>query len=383
MALPTTYLFPGTSSSFVVIVAGIHTSEQSGVEIANWIRVKLAKRAEPTRLGAVIIPEVFPQRGLDARKDEWRDGVSGLDKWREIMNGKIKPARLFPTPGRPLSSLLPRRQLVIDGTSVPLLPEIEHVIRAIESIKPVRIVSVHGKRPRKAGDLSDAKKIKMIDMSDDDIKKWDGTTIIRGVNFPGIYVDPRYVPTSSCQREFEVEACKFQAVLDPAFPLLGDPTKKRFDSAVTDAGRKDDAVALAAAKAVSAIDKTLVLGNHVDDPPQQVHYAKEPGTPKAWSLGDWGPVEVKTRSGDAGDRSGAPVFTIETKDNDESWAFLDGVQVMSEDGRALPQTILPSDRVRNGQQGPPQKQPAKFRQDRSKQLQAYAEGIIGTILDLP
>src|SRR5438128_216435 len=108
-----THWFFGTAPDFVLIVAGIHANEQSGVEIAHWIRVKLAKRPKPTRLGAVIIPEVFPARGFGARTDEWAHGEASSDKWREITDGKktIYPARQFPPPGKPLSFLGANKRL--------------------------------------------------------------------------------------------------------------------------------------------------------------------------------------------------------------------------------------------------------------------------------
>ncbi len=54
--------------------------------------------------------------------------------------------------------------------------------------------------------------------------------------------------------------------------------------------------------------------------------ARAPTTPRGYSLGDWGPVDVP------GVRPGAPVFTIEPDMDFESWAFLDGVQYVEEDG---------------------------------------------------
>ena len=50
MFAPTTYCFFGTSPDFVLIIAGIHTSEQSGVEIANWIRVIALVQQRPRTL---------------------------------------------------------------------------------------------------------------------------------------------------------------------------------------------------------------------------------------------------------------------------------------------------------------------------------------------
>lgn len=383
-------VFFGTSAQFVLIVAGIHTSEQSGVEVARWIQVKLAVRPQPTRFGAVIIPEVFPTRGVDARTDEWRTGSAG-DKWREITlpsGQKLFPARHFPPPGRPLSAL--PRGVLIDRSGTPLrdkqtggniqqLPEIAYVARVIETLKPVRIVSVHGKLRREKRHLTKARNDGIIQMTDDEINNWDGVTAVAGVNFPGIFVDPRYQLSNACTG-FDLEPCKFDLDMDPAFPTKGASASKRFDSARTADGRKDDALALAAAKAVA--DATLVTGNHLGDPMPIVHYAKEGDTPDAFSLGDWGPVTVTTPGNAPGGRPGAPVFTIEVKDNEESWAFLDGVQVMEANGTPRTQQPLPAERAA-GRPGRPYTTPQRFNKQRSTQLQAYAQAIIDTILELP
>lgn len=92
------YVFFGSEPQFVLIVAGIHESEQGGIEVAHWIRTKLAARKKPTRFGAVVIPDVFPERGLLARADEWKRGDTD-NTWREIPRpggADFHPARHFP-----------------------------------------------------------------------------------------------------------------------------------------------------------------------------------------------------------------------------------------------------------------------------------------------
>jgi hypothetical protein len=389
------YWFFGSSSDFVLIVAGIHNSEQSGIEVAHWLRVKLAQRPKPTRLGAIVIPEIFPDDAINARTAEWKTGGAG-DFRDKVGDTKVFPARHFPPPGEPESTvaggtLKGRTKKDLTGQmKQKQLANIAYLANYIERIKPLRIVSIHGKRPRNRNDLRKAAGIpipkektlpRVISMTEDEILKWDerAQTPIAGVNFPGIYVDPRYDP-SACAG-FDLEGCKFDFALDPAFPLEGDASKKRFDSARDTArGRKDDALAVAAAKAVS--DRGLVGGNHLGDPVPIVHYAKEGGTPEAFSLGDWGPVDVSPGTSSLGSRYGAPVFTIEVRDDNESWAFLDGVQVMDEGGHPLNSEPEPALRA-VGTRGRPLTRPAKFKPDRSKQLQAYADAIIKTILELP
>lgn len=373
------HYFSGTSPDYVVIVAGIHTSEQGGVEVAHWIRTKLAARSQPTRLGAVVIPEVFPDRGLQARATEFTVGpgtwnASKADDFREARDGR-KPNRHFPPPGKPLAFLDKGNLKGLDGKEIqdkakkpiPQLTEIRNLIRIIEAVRPVRIVSIHGKHRRTKANLTKAAADGIITMTDKEIEDWKGDPV-KGVNFTGIYVDPRY---SVCHTTgFDLEDCKFDPAKDPAFPnTTKKDVSKQFDSAISADGRLDDALALQIAKAVK--DGTLVAGNHLGDPPEVVHYAKESGTPNAFSLGDWGPVEVTTvPSGASGIRPGAPVFTIEVDEDHESWAFLDGIQYMDESGQPIPQPKRPA----------PKATPAKFDKKRSAQLQDYAQAIIAACL---
>lgn len=381
------HIVQGTSPDVVLIVAGIHTSEQSGVEVARWIRVKLAARPKPTRLSALVIPEVFPDEGKNARADEWKTGaVPG--KYREtVRRAMIYPARHFPPPGKPLSFIKDGLLTDANGKALPLptgqtkvymLPEIAFLIRCVEALKPVRIVSVHGRRPRTRQDLKDA--AGLIKMTADEIANWDeqAQTPVPGVNFPGIFVDPRYSLNQACLKA-GLESCKFDQDADPAFPTRG--TSKRFDSALSADGKKDDALARAAAEDKAFTDPALVGGNHLGPAPI-VHYAKEPGTPsKLYSLGDWGPVDVDPSGGSPGSRRGAPVFTIEVKDDGESWSFADAIQVMKTDSSgALKPELTPDQRARKANVAD-YPTPRHWTQRRSSQLQQYADAIIDTILE--
>ena len=241
------------------------------------------------------------------------------------------------------------------------------------------MVSAHGKLPRTPKHLRDARDAGIITMTDQEIKDWAGEAI-KGVNFPGIFVDPRYDP-GKCAG-FDLERCKFDPVKDPAFPNVGTDAGLRFDSAVSADGRKDDAMAMAMAKAVK--DASLVPGNHLDSVVPVVHYAMEGGTPNGFSLGDWGPVAVTGAPGGVGNRPGAAVFTVEVKDNNQSWAFVDGVQVMSAGGKPTEVPPLPEARAVNPKPKPvkpPEGHASRFSKQRSAQLQAYAQAIIDVGLD--
>jgi hypothetical protein len=218
-----------------------------------------------------------------------------------------------------------------------MLPQIRQVIELIEWVKAARIVSIHGKHPPGQG----------------------------------IFVDSRY--TVCVKDGFALENCKFDLAKDPAYPeVTNKGVAKQFDSSRTKEGRDDDALAKRLADAVKVNDNTLVGGNHLDVPVPVVHYHEkqsDKGKPRnelGYSLGDWGPVDV------VDDRKGAPVFTIETYQNHESWAFdgKSGEQRMDELGHPL--------RDVRGRVYPI---PLGFNPGRAKQLHGLAQAIIDVILD--
>jgi hypothetical protein len=344
----------GKEPDFVVIVAGIHTSEQSGVEVARWINATLKARAKPTRLGAVIIPEVFPQYGIRARIKELQVSKESWNKSNEFREFKDErnvlryPNRHFPPPGFPLAALKKDVLLTLGGhdrldesrKAILMLPQIRQVIQLIEQYKPVRIVSIHGNHS----------------------------------SGQGIFVDSRY---AVCVKDgFALENCKFDLDKDPAYPKeTKEGVAKQFDSSRTKEGRDDDNLAKRLAEAVAVNDRTLVLGNHLDRVPQ-VHYNEKlkDKDKDVWelgySLGDWGPVDVLDG------RPGAPVFTIETYQNHESWAFdVCGGQLWDpEKGQPLQDPFS----------GRAYQMPRKFHSggpDRAKQLHGLAKAIVTVILD--
>lgn len=393
--------FAGDLPNVVLILAGIHASELGGIEVAHWTRVKLTARSKKTRYTAVIVPEIFPERARAARAAQWKSGKLSPDdgvvsSFREIPlnldmskpspigTPAIKPARQFPPPGLPLSSLEKGFLLGGDGKTnlkdsatgrpIPLLAEIRALTLLIEKLNPIRIISVHGKQPPDKEKLQGfIDKVPLTPQEKEarqkDLAAWDGKTPIKWGNWPGIFVDPRYTPDGP-----DLEAAKFDKASDPAF--VHDAT--RFDTAKGE--KKDDQLALELAKAVK--DKSLTVGNHLDSPPEKVHYAKEPGTSVGYSLGDWGPVSVKTQGNVPGDRAGAPVFTFEVAHYPESWAFYDGMQVMNEDGvKSVSRPLTPKERAA-GILSIPYARPELFNRDRSAQLQAYAEAIISVGLEM-
>lgn len=380
----TSYVFMGNSARIALVIAGVHGSELSGIEVAQWMRVKLQKGILPWYT-TVIIPEVFPAQAKIARVsalmkfDKCGDPRCYMDDDNKgrLINGTIEPNRQFPRPGSPLSNL---------GTTTdakqPILSETRELLRLIELLKPVRIASVH------AHSIPGVKFAKNYSSSPPH-------QLIKGEDWPGIFVDPRYKFSESCLQSYirpngrpfiypdgkpgryDVNGCKFDLQRDPAFPKKGSPGLKQIESARDPIhGAEDDSLAFNIATAIYEKDKSLVPGNHLYDRGKEVvHYAaSDPPSFRGWSLGDWGPVGV-SKGSDPGNRPGAPVITVEVYKCYESWSFVNGEQLFGEDGNILPKktpSLVPG---KNNRRWP-------FDKARSTQLQIYAEALITEFLML-
>jgi len=236
------YFFRGQTPEVALVIAGIHGSELSGVEVARWLNVKLLRRLKTQNklpnFTTLILPDIFPESTEQGRQCNDLDEVRRKPPLKQVcdqtQDGRfvlwppqasryiLEPNRQFPPPGKPLSYLLQqqgptdpdgnritkdRDGMPIKG-GVPLLPEIAQLINLIELHNPVRIVSIHAHSTRTFYDY--------------------------GVDGPGVFVDPRYVyDKTKCQRNllepvgsknlntFGADIAKFDIDRDPAFPVIG------------------------------------------------------------------------------------------------------------------------------------------------------------------
>src|SRR5712672_1214333 len=101
----------GISDDIALIIAGVHGSELSGIEVANWVRVKLQQSSVPPLYTTIVVPEVFPKLAQDARNERIRnrfaDELEDSNTGRDAYVGKkaIGTNRQFPRPEEPFASL--------------------------------------------------------------------------------------------------------------------------------------------------------------------------------------------------------------------------------------------------------------------------------------
>jgi len=247
-----------TNGEVALVIAGIHGSELSGIEVARWLFDMLTERwnKQPSikpYYTTVIIPEIYPESAKLARMHSknpngwlkdlqttdpilWEKAKYNVDNvnWaigREVIlkgvDGTLRTIytnRQFPPPEKPLSFLgqdgptdatgreaiqayhEDKKSKSSKPINTPMLPEAKQFLQWIEMLKPVRIVSIHAHRPV------------------------DPKLSIRGIDQPGIFVDPRYGydqkvcgidPVNESAEKFGTNLCKFDIIQDPAFPLVG------------------------------------------------------------------------------------------------------------------------------------------------------------------
>jgi predicted deacylase len=160
------FFFPGRGPETALVIAGVHGSELSGIEVAHRL-VKLlfdelAGGIKP-HFNVWIIPVLFPDNAAIARGAHTKPGDDNntgriTDRahcsQRMQSTGRtecVDPNRQFPTPGRPFDPKIP-----VDSLGTEIEPENVALLAAIDLLKPNRVASIHAhKMPAKMGTGTD------------------------------------------------------------------------------------------------------------------------------------------------------------------------------------------------------------------------------------
>jgi Succinylglutamate desuccinylase / Aspartoacylase family len=227
--------FPGASERRALVIAGVHGSELSGVEVAERLVRRLEAGTKPG-FSVLVVPEVFPDNAKIAR-DATRAGKlrPGADSnLGRITKGFADPNRQFPLPGT---------DFVLDPTD-PKQKKIETenkiLLQLIQEFKPERIASVHAKR-------------------------------MEGKARPGLFADPHSWPATALLPD--IVAAEQRTVQDATLALA--------------------MARHAAAQGARVPGNRLTLTCHKSECPTW-HYALPPGK-SATSFGEWGPRATPTR----------------------------------------------------------------------------------------
>lgn len=157
------HLIPGHTNEVALIVAGVHGSEQSGVEVAERLLAQL--QARQPYLTVVVVPKLFPDNV--ASRAAWEAQIAGeqhkikVSEYRKLRDaagdpgrttpGGKDPNRQYPEPGKDLDPANP-----VDAKGKRLEPGNLALLALIKAFAPTRIVSIHAQKdPAKAGIFAD------------------------------------------------------------------------------------------------------------------------------------------------------------------------------------------------------------------------------------
>lgn len=143
------YYFPGTGKKTALIIAGVHGSELSAVEIARSVIEKLKEGNQPY-YNVVVVPALFPDNIARALAFPAKIG-NQENIGRYTHNNAVDPNRQMPTLGTVLKGNKDHLGRVIET-------ENQLLLKLINELKPDRIINLHA---------------------------------IRNINSAGFYADPR------------------------------------------------------------------------------------------------------------------------------------------------------------------------------------------------
>lgn len=159
------HLVPGQIEDVALVIAGVHGSEQSGVEVADRLLQQL--QVHQPFFTVVVVPRLFPDnvasRAVWEKKLANDQGKIALSKYRELRSKDDDPGRI--TPGKGAKD--PNRQFPALGADLDMAKPVDSkgnlvepgnlaLLALIKQFAPKRLVSIHAQKDlKKAGIFAD------------------------------------------------------------------------------------------------------------------------------------------------------------------------------------------------------------------------------------
>jgi hypothetical protein len=145
------YYIPGSSNLRALVIAGVHGSELSSVEVAYDLLSQLLQAKQPY-YSVIIIPSLFPDNAVKAiNEPEHIGSVDNIGRYTD--SHAVDPNRQMPSPGKAFDE---NNSLDHEGRKIE--QENQLLLQLIQVFKPQRIANLHA---------------------------------IRDMNYGGVYADPR------------------------------------------------------------------------------------------------------------------------------------------------------------------------------------------------
>jgi hypothetical protein len=128
------FFFRGATARRALVIAGVHGTEQQGIEVAQMLIADLQK--QPPHFTVIVVPSLFP------------DNASANSGAGRRESGSTFTNRNFP---RPADDLAAARKAgggsrALDALGRAILPENIMLMELMERFRPERIISIHGTR---------------------------------------------------------------------------------------------------------------------------------------------------------------------------------------------------------------------------------------------
>ncbi|MDP4263363.1 MAG: M14 family zinc carboxypeptidase [Bacteroidota bacterium] len=138
------FYFPGTSKQRALVIAGVHGSELSSVEVA-WQLIRQLMQDDPPYYSVIIIPSLFPDNSIKAMNDPALiGGVANIGRYTFPFS--VDPNRQMPSPGEAYDE-----NNGTDHLGRFIEKENQLLLQLIQSFRPQRIVNLHAIRNKDYG----------------------------------------------------------------------------------------------------------------------------------------------------------------------------------------------------------------------------------------
>ncbi|MEI9945887.1 MAG: hypothetical protein WDN26_16910 [Chitinophagaceae bacterium] len=133
------WYFPGSSDKSALVIAGVHGSELSSVEVAKTLIGQL-QQGWGNYYNVIVIPSLFPDNAVMAINNPMHIG-SEANIGRYSMPYSVDPNRQMPSPGRAFDE-----QTGLDHLGRKIEIENQLLLQLIQSFRPQRIINIHAIR---------------------------------------------------------------------------------------------------------------------------------------------------------------------------------------------------------------------------------------------
>lgn len=138
------WYFPGKSDKRALIIAGVHGSELSALEIAREL-ITMLKEGNQPYYSVVIVPTLFPDNASKAiMKPATINSVDNIGRYS--YHGAVDPNRQMPSPGKPFIDSCAK-----DHVGRDIERENQLLLKLIRDFRPMRVANLHAIRNSKYG----------------------------------------------------------------------------------------------------------------------------------------------------------------------------------------------------------------------------------------